>query len=156
MGVCLVDENSPPGAVWLFYFRVSMIVRADIEGSKSNVAMNAWLPQASCPCGNFSDTSSWIFLRPSRKPRNARVVFLAIFSENKERENTERLFSCWFDRWGRGNDKPAVVVFFPGIPRFIPNALGHSLLSTSKCFLREPPKWWYWPFGFCIDKPQWL
>ncbi|KAK8502593.1 hypothetical protein V6N13_082720 [Hibiscus sabdariffa] len=32
---------------------------ADIEGSKSNVAMNAWLPQASYPCGNFSDTSSF-------------------------------------------------------------------------------------------------
>ena len=40
-----------------------MIGRADIEGSKSNVAMNAWLPQASYPCGNFSDTSSWIFPR---------------------------------------------------------------------------------------------
>ena len=35
-----------------------MIGRADIEGSKSNVAMNAWLPQASYPCGNFSDTST--------------------------------------------------------------------------------------------------
>jgi hypothetical protein len=34
------------------------IRRADIEESKSNVAMNAWLPQASYPCGNFSDTSS--------------------------------------------------------------------------------------------------
>ena len=33
--------------------------RADIEESKSNVAMNAWLPQASYPCGNFSDTSSF-------------------------------------------------------------------------------------------------
>ena len=27
-----------------------MIGRADIEGSKSNVALNAWLPQASYPC----------------------------------------------------------------------------------------------------------
>ncbi|KAI5411471.1 hypothetical protein KIW84_056519 [Lathyrus oleraceus] len=27
-----------------------MIGRADIEGSKSNVAMNTWLPQASYPC----------------------------------------------------------------------------------------------------------
>ena len=36
-----------------------MILRADIEESKSNVAMNAWLPQASYPCGNFSDTSCW-------------------------------------------------------------------------------------------------
>jgi hypothetical protein len=34
-----------------------MIGRADIEGSKSNVAMTAWLPQASYPCGNFSVTS---------------------------------------------------------------------------------------------------
>ena len=38
-------------------FCFTMIGRADIEGSKSNVAMNAWLPQASYPCGNFSDTS---------------------------------------------------------------------------------------------------
>nr|CDP93458.1 Bm342 [Brugia malayi] len=31
-------------------FCFAMIGRADIEGSKSNVAMNAWLPQASYPC----------------------------------------------------------------------------------------------------------
>ncbi|OAQ26173.1 hypothetical protein K457DRAFT_79794, partial [Linnemannia elongata AG-77] len=31
-------------------FCFSMIERADIEGSKSNIAMNAWLPQAHCPC----------------------------------------------------------------------------------------------------------
>ena len=35
-----------------------MIRRADIEESKSYVAMNAWQPQASYPCGNFSDTST--------------------------------------------------------------------------------------------------
>ena len=35
-----------------------MIGRADIEGSKSSVDMDSWLPQASYPCGNFSDTSS--------------------------------------------------------------------------------------------------
>ncbi len=38
-----------------------MIGRADIEESKSNVAMNAWLPQASYPYGNFSDTSTCNF-----------------------------------------------------------------------------------------------
>ena len=38
-----------------------MIGRADIEESKSNAAMNAWLPQASYPCGNFSDTSHFKF-----------------------------------------------------------------------------------------------
>ena len=36
-----------------------MIGRADIEGSKSDVAMDAWPPQASYPYGNFSDTSSF-------------------------------------------------------------------------------------------------
>ena len=37
-----------------------MIERADIEGSKSDVAINAWPPQASYPC-NFSDTYCWLF-----------------------------------------------------------------------------------------------
>jgi len=41
-----------------------MIGRADIEESKSNVAMNAWLPQASYPCGNFSDTSGFKLQKP--------------------------------------------------------------------------------------------
>jgi hypothetical protein len=34
-----------------------MIGRADIEGSKSNVAMNAWLPQASYPCGTVTPSN---------------------------------------------------------------------------------------------------
>ncbi|KAJ6520645.1 hypothetical protein B0H19DRAFT_1215245 [Mycena capillaripes] len=37
-------------------FCFGMIGRADIEGSKSNVAMNAWLPQASYPCGSIGHT----------------------------------------------------------------------------------------------------
>jgi len=36
-----------------------MIGRADIEGSKSDVALDAWPPQASYPYGNFSDTSNF-------------------------------------------------------------------------------------------------
>ncbi len=39
--------------------------RADIEGSKSNVAMNAWLPQASYPCGGDRAGSTFM-LAPSR------------------------------------------------------------------------------------------
>ncbi len=39
-----------------------MIGRADIEGSKSDVAKNAWPPQASYPFGNSSDTSILISL----------------------------------------------------------------------------------------------
>ena len=45
----------------LAHFCEGMIRRADIEESKSNVAMNAWLPQASYPYGNFSDTSTCNF-----------------------------------------------------------------------------------------------
>ncbi|KAF2889793.1 hypothetical protein ILUMI_16380 [Ignelater luminosus] len=37
----------------------AMIGRADIEGSKNDVAMEAWPPQTNYPYGNFSDTSSW-------------------------------------------------------------------------------------------------
>jgi hypothetical protein len=48
----------------------TMIGRADIEESKSNVAMNAWLPQASYPCGNFSDTSC--LTSRARVPRKGR------------------------------------------------------------------------------------
>ena len=38
-----------------------MVGRADIEESKNNVALNARLPQASYPYGNFSDTSTCNF-----------------------------------------------------------------------------------------------
>ncbi|GFU06868.1 uncharacterized protein NPIL_425731 [Nephila pilipes] len=34
-----------------------MIGRADIKKSKSDIAMNAWPPQANYPCSNFSDSS---------------------------------------------------------------------------------------------------
>ena len=58
-----------------------MIGRADIEGSKSNVAMNAWLPQASYPCGNFSDTSRLIF--PASKGSLGHAFTVCIHAENQ-------------------------------------------------------------------------
>jgi hypothetical protein len=60
-----------------------MIGRADIEGSKSNVAMNAWLPQASYPCGNFSDTSSWRFIRPKGSIGHAFTVCIRTENQNQ-------------------------------------------------------------------------
>src|SRR4029077_16498754 len=59
----------------------AMIGRADIEESKSNVAMNAWLPQASYPCGNFSDTSSLKFLKTQGSIGHAFTV--CIHTENQ-------------------------------------------------------------------------
>ena len=60
-----------------------MIGRADIEGSKSNVAMNAWLPQASYPCGNFSDTSSCTFLRHRGSVGHAFTVRIRTENQNQ-------------------------------------------------------------------------
>ena len=57
------------------------IGRADIEESKSNVAMNAWLPQASYPCGNFSDTSSLKFLKS--KGSIGHTFMVCIHTENQ-------------------------------------------------------------------------
>ncbi|KAK8617016.1 hypothetical protein V6N13_116986 [Hibiscus sabdariffa] len=59
-----------------------MIGRADIEGSKSNIAMNAWLPQASYPCGNFSDTSSFKFRRSKGSIGHAFTVRIRIGNQN--------------------------------------------------------------------------
>src|SRR5436853_6879684 len=59
----------------------AMIGRADIEESKSNVAMDAWLPQASYPCGNFSDTSC---LKPSKSKGSIGHAFaVCIRTENQ-------------------------------------------------------------------------
>ena len=58
-----------------------MIGRADIEGSKSNVAMNAWLPQASYPCGNFSVTSRLIF--QAHKGSLGHAFTVCIHAENQ-------------------------------------------------------------------------
>ncbi|XLT65914.1 hypothetical protein HN873_022353 [Arachis hypogaea] len=60
-----------------------MIGRSDIEGSKSNVAMNAWLPQASYPCGNFSDTSSFKFRRSKGSLGHAFTVRIRTGNQNQ-------------------------------------------------------------------------
>ncbi|CAN7092740.1 unnamed protein product [Brassica rapa subsp. narinosa] len=60
-----------------------MIGRADIEGSKSNVAMNAWLPQASYPGGNFSDTSSFKFRRSKGSIGHAFTVRIRTENQNQ-------------------------------------------------------------------------
>ena len=62
-----------------------MIGRADIEGSKSNVAMNAWLPQASYPCGNFSDTYRPKY--PATKGSIGHTFMVCIHTENQNQGN---------------------------------------------------------------------
>ena len=60
-----------------------MIGRADIEGSKSNVAMNAWLPQASYPCGNFSDTSGLRLVKSKGSIGHAFTVCIRTENQNQ-------------------------------------------------------------------------
>jgi hypothetical protein len=67
-----------------------MIGRADIEGSKSNVAVNAWLPQASYPCGNFSDTS---YLKLSGGPKGSIGHAFAVCTRT---ENQDQASFCPF------------------------------------------------------------
>ena len=67
----------------MLFRSVSMIGRADFEGSKSNVAMNAWLPQASYPCGNFSDTPSFILGRHKGSIGHAFTVCIHTENQNQ-------------------------------------------------------------------------
>ncbi|KAK8621602.1 hypothetical protein V6N13_081035 [Hibiscus sabdariffa] len=60
-----------------------MIGRADIEGSKSNVAMNAWMPQASYPCGNFFDTCCFKFRRSKGSIGHAFTVRIRTGNQNQ-------------------------------------------------------------------------
>ena len=60
-----------------------MIGRADIEGSKSNVAMVAWLPQVSYPCGNFSGTSSLKFVKTKGSIGHAFTVCIHTENQNQ-------------------------------------------------------------------------
>ncbi|PPS07757.1 hypothetical protein GOBAR_AA12889 [Gossypium barbadense] len=71
--------NNPTLAEFCF----TMIGRANIERSKSNVAMNAWLPQASYPCGNFSDTSSFKFRRSKGSIGHAFTVRIRTGNQNQ-------------------------------------------------------------------------
>ena len=59
------------------------IGRADIEESKSDVAMNAWPPQASYPCGNFSDTSSLKLLKTKGSIGHAFAVCIPTENQNQ-------------------------------------------------------------------------
>ena len=66
-------------------FCFTILGRADIEGSNSNVAMNAWLPQASYPCGNVSDTPSLKLLGTKGSIGHAFTV--CIHTENHNQVN---------------------------------------------------------------------
>ena len=81
-----------------------MIGRADIEGSTSDVATNAWLSQAIYPCGNFSDTSGWTSFK--HQGSIGHVFTVCIRTENHNHASISPLghhgISAQCDKW---NDK---------------------------------------------------
>ena len=58
-------------------------IEADIEGSKSNVAMNAWLPQASYPTPRFAETT------PGPIACQVSATVLSRFSLHPQKSNYE-------------------------------------------------------------------
>ncbi|PHT26539.1 hypothetical protein CQW23_33850 [Capsicum baccatum] len=108
-----------------------MIGRADIEGSKSNVAMNAWLPQASYPCGNFSDTSSFEFRRSKESLGH---TFMAFRRVGKAPEGTVpspspgRHAGTRSHRRSRSSSPPTANGFGTGTP--VPSPQSQSFSQT--------------------------
>jgi len=70
------------------------IGRADIEESKSGIALNAPPPQASYPCGNFSDTS--------RRKKRVKCPYFFVkdysFSREKETKISEDIMYFLFSK----------------------------------------------------------
>ncbi|PHT25032.1 hypothetical protein CQW23_35318 [Capsicum baccatum] len=132
-----------------FYF--TMIGRANIEGSKSNVAMNAWIPQASYPCGNFSDTSSFEFrsrtplVRTSsevavRRAGKAPEVTVPSPSPGRHAETRSRRGSCsssppTANGFGTGTPVPSPQSqsFSQTYGSILPTSLAYIVPSTRGC-----------------------
>ena len=90
-----------------------MIGRADIEESKSNVAMNAWLPRTSYPCGNFSDTSSFTTRRTKGSIGHAFAVRIL-------------------------TGDPHQISFYPYTPPEV-SVLGELIVGHPRCLLTDVP-----------------
>ena len=122
------------------------IGRADIEESKSNVAMNAWLPQASYPCGTSqsrvhlsTSTLRWLlphlaaflqrhaftwarlYLKPCRSTAHHRLV-------------VER--SPWPPRGGRSFAADCQLLYPVGFYHTLGHYPGHPHLSARAWFDR--------------------
>ncbi|KAI4294842.1 hypothetical protein L6164_037939 [Bauhinia variegata] len=116
-----------------------MIGRADIEGSKSNVAMNAWLPQASYPCVGFPlsvPVLSRLFDArgrdpegpvPSPSPRPARGDPLSPREQLEQSTDSRRV------RTGTPVPSPQSQSFSRGYGSILPTSLAYIVPSTRGC-----------------------
>jgi len=73
-------------------FCFTTIGRADIEGSKSDLPMNAWPPQASYPCGKNSRASALAsvgmrgrqYVHHKKKVAETKHLFVCVMGKRKE------------------------------------------------------------------------
>ncbi|PHT26871.1 hypothetical protein CQW23_33523 [Capsicum baccatum] len=111
--------------------------RADIEGSKINVAMNAWLPQASYPCGNFSDTSSFEFRRSKGSLGHAFKIPLVCTSSEFAVQRTGGISSSPPTAYVFGNGTPVPSPQSQSFSRsygsILPTSLAYIVPSTRGC-----------------------
>ena len=133
-------------------FCFGMIGRADIEGSKSNVAMNAWLPQASYPCGNFSGTSSLKF-------RGTKGSIGHDFSVCIRTENQNQVSFCPFAL----REVSVLAELTLGLLRYLltdvppqSNSPPDTVFRADRGRRRETSAAWHQKTGICIPTPALL
>ncbi|EDS29081.1 conserved hypothetical protein [Culex quinquefasciatus] len=118
-----------------------MIGRADIEGSKSHVAMNAWRPQASYPCGSGIVTgfpfAHLIYTWMLHQQRQQAPVLL---TKTWPTKHTDILY---VDRHGpKGKGRPDVrTVAMTSCKNVMTGPEGTSILSLP---IDSPSPWWRW------------
>ncbi|KAI8522277.1 hypothetical protein RHMOL_RhmolUnG0010200 [Rhododendron molle] len=121
-----------------------MIGRADIEGSKSNVAMNALLPQASYPFGpsqcfvliNQSDSpcpSSELTVRRPGRPREEPFQSLGRDADDPPRRWCSSSDPPTNDGFRIGTPCPPSSQSFSGYGSILPTSLAYIVPSTRGC-----------------------
>ena len=133
-------------------FCFTMIGRADIEGSKSNVAMNAWLPQASYPCGNFSDTSCLKLVKSKGSIGHA-------FTVCSRTETLDQVSFCPFAL----REVSVLAELTLGHLRYLltdvppqSNSPPDTVFRADRSRLREESAAWHQKTGICIPTPALL
>ena len=102
MFATVVSQTVPRIVVNFFFGRTQKLITivgtvkgqqfGDMEGSQRIFGMNAWLPHASHPCGNFSDISNCILFNLQRKIGHAFAV--CIRTENHQEETVSFCGPC--------------------------------------------------------------
>ena len=82
---CSVYNCGRPILVLMLRVNTRIETQGDRTGGEERLNMNAWLPQASYPCGNFSDTSRLKY--PATKGSIGHTFMVCIHTENQNQGN---------------------------------------------------------------------